>query len=157
MIFTAAAAEPDPSKGSVSYRIGKLEGDLGFMAFHRTHPRISLTPKGKRLWHASQVASGQLDKEISDLRGDEPGNLSTGLPTYFASRRPSPRLTTFIENNPGVGLRIEPLNPIGDLKGRGVDMAVLWGNGTWPGVECELLFTCPAVPTANLDVAARIA
>ena len=51
---------------------------------------MSLTAKGKRLWHASQVALGQLDKEISDLRGDEPGNLSIGLLTYFSSRWLSP-------------------------------------------------------------------
>ena len=41
--FTAVAAELNRSKGSVGYQIGKLEADLGFMVFHRHHPRISLT------------------------------------------------------------------------------------------------------------------
>lgn len=155
--FTAAASELNQSKGALSYQISKLETDLGFKVFAREHRRISLTSKGKKLWHASQVALGQLDKEISELREEGPGRIAIGMPTYFSSRWLSPRLMRFIESHPGVGLRIEPMDDLVDLRASDVDVAICWGKGDWTDLDFELLFRCPAAPTANPEVARKIA
>lgn len=157
MSFTAAATELNQSKGSVSYQIGKLEADLGFQLFHRHHPRISLTKKGERLWHASQSALSQLDREISELRGEGPGSVSIGMQTYVLSRWLSPRLTGFVEAHPGVALRIEPVNSLDDIDRSDADMIIVWGNESWFRRGCELLFSCPAVPTASPALAQEIA
>ena len=99
--FTAAAEELSQSKGSVSYQIAKLETDLGFSVFQREGSQISLTSRGEHLWHASQVALGQLDKEISDLQSDgAPGQIAVAMLTYFFSRWLSPRLVSFMEQHP---------------------------------------------------------
>lgn len=156
MSFTAAAAELNQSKGSISYQIGKLEADLGFKVFARAHSRVSLTSKGRRLWHASQTGFAQLDKEISELRDEGHGRVSIGMQTYFSSRWLSPRLMRFIESRPGVGLRIEPVHDLVDLIESEIDIGVLWGDGDWPELECELLFRCPAAPTASPKLACEI-
>jgi len=147
--MTKAADEVHQSKGSISYQVGKLEADLGFRLFERAHATLELTEEGRRLWHVSQTALSQIDREIEDLRGTTSGAVTIGALTYFSSRWLSPRLTRFFEANPGISLRIEPLNSVDMMRSLKIDMAVLWGIGGWEGHKSELLLSLPAVPTAN--------
>lgn len=155
--MTMAAAQLNRSKGSVSYQISKLEAELGFPLFDRVNARLSLTEAGRRLWHVSQSALGQIDREVADLRGGAPDGVVVGMLTYFSARWLSPRLTRFFEANPGTSLRIEPVSSIDALRTLQVDMAILWGVGDWQDVQSELLFPCPAVPTGNPKVAEAVA
>ena len=154
--MTRAAEELHQSKGSISYQVGKLEAELGFRLFERAHARLELSEEGRRLWHVSQTALNQIDREIEDLRGSASGAVTIGALTYFSSRWLSPRLTRFFEANPGISLRIEPINSVGMLRNVRVDMAILWGIGDWEGHKSELLLSLPAVPTANRAVAEQV-
>ena len=154
--MTKAADEMHQSKGSISYQVGKLEAELGLRLFERAHAKLELTEEGRRLWHVSQTALSQIDREIEDLRGTTAGAVTVGALTYFSSRWLSPRLTRFFEANPGISLRIEPINSVEMLRSVRVDMAVLWGIGGWEGYKCELLLSLPAVPTANHAVAEQV-
>lgn len=154
--MTKAADEVHQSKGSISYQVGKLEADLGFRLFERAHATLELTEEGRRLWHVSQTALSQIDREIEDLRGTTSGAVTIGALTYFSSRWLSPRLTRFFEANPGISLRIEPLNSVDMMRSLKIDMAVLWGIGGWEGHKSELLLSLPAVPTANRVLAEQI-
>ena len=154
--MTRAADELHQSKGSISYQVGKLEAELGLRLFERAHAKLELTEEGRRLWHVSQTALSQIDREIEDLRGTAAGAVTVGALTYFSSRWLSPRLTRFFEANPGISLRIEPINSVEMLRSVRVDMAVLWGIGGWEGHKCELLLSLPAVPTANHAVAEQV-
>jgi DNA-binding transcriptional LysR family regulator len=82
--------------------------------------------------------------------------VTVGALTYFSSRWLSPRLTRFFEANPGISLRIEPLNSVDMMRSVKVDMAILWGIGGWEGHKSELLLPLPAVPTANRAVAEQV-
>jgi len=155
--FTAAAEELNLTKGAVSYQVNRLERDLGFPVFTRRHRGIALTEKGKRLWHASQVAFRDLDREIAGLREEAPGRITIGLSTYFASRWLSPRLMTFIAGHPGIGLRLQPLVDLIDLRTQHIDMAIRWGKGEWTDLEIEPLLPCPAFPAAGAAIAERVA
>ena len=154
--MTKAADEVHQSKGSISYQVGKLEADLGFRLFERAHATLELTEEGRRLWHVSQTALSQIDREIEDLRGTASGAVTIGALTYFSSRWLSPRLTRFFEANPGISLRIEPLNSVDMMRSLKIDMAVLWGIGGWEGHKSELLLSLPAVPTANRVLAEQV-
>ena len=154
--MTKAADEVHQSKGSISYQVGKLEADLGFRLFERAHAKLELTEEGHRLWHVSQTALSQIDREIEDLRGTTSGAVTIGALTYFSSRWLSPRLTRFFEANPGISLRIEPLNSVDMMRSLKIDMAVLWGIGGWEGHKSELLLSLPAVPTANRVLAEQV-
>ena len=154
--MTNAADEVHQSKGSISYQVGKLEADLGFRLFERAHATLELTEEGRRLWHVSQTALSQIDREIEDLRGTTSGAVTIGALTYFSSRWLSPRLTRFFEANPGISLRIEPLNSVDMMRSLKIDMAVLWGIGGWEGHKSELLLSLPAVPTANRVLAEQV-
>ena len=154
--MTKAADEVHQSKGSISYQVGKLEANLGFRLFERAHATLELTEEGRRLWHVSQTALSQIDREIEDLRGTTSGAVTIGALTYFSSRWLSPRLTRFFEANPGISLRIEPLNSVDMMRSLKIDMAVLWGIGGWEGHKSELLLSLPAVPTANRVLAEQV-
>lgn len=154
--MTRAADEVHQSKGSISYQVGKLEAELGFRLFERAHAKLELTEEGRRLWHVSQTALGQIDREIENLRGPATGAVTVGALTYFSSRWLSPRLTRFFETNPGISLRIEPLNSVDTIRSVKVDMAILWGMGGWKEHKSELLMSLPAVPTANRAIAEQV-
>ena len=154
--MTKAADEVHQSKGSISYQINKLEAELGFRLFERAHAKLELTEEGRRLWHVSQTAMSQIDREIEDLRGTASGAVTIGALTYFSSRWLSPRLTRFFEANPGISLRIEPINSVDMMRSVKVDMAILWGIDGWEGHKSELLLSLPAVPTASRAVAEQV-
>ena len=154
--ITAAAEALHQSKGAISYQIGKLESDLGFRLFERANARLTLTEPGRRLWHVSQAALGQIDLEIADLRGAASDTVTVAMLTYFSSRWLSPRLTRFFESHPGVSLRIEPISSIEMLDSVDADFAILWGIGAWSGIESELLLPRPAVPVASPELAATV-
>ena len=153
--ITGAAKALHQSKGAISYQIRKLERDLGFRLFDRANARLTLTDPGRRLWHVSQSALGQIDQEIADLRGAASDSVTVAMLTYFSSRWLSSRLTKYFEGHPGVSLRIEPVSSIEMLDSVNADFAILWGIGAWPGIDSELLLPCPAVPTASPDLAAQ--
>jgi len=154
--FTDAGRELNVTKGAISYQIGRLENQLGFAVFDRQHRRIVLTEKGVKLWHASQAAFGDLDRQIAELKDAGPARITVGMSTYFASRWLSPRLMHFITDHPSVGLRLQPLVDLIDLGAQDIDMAIRWGRGQWSDVEIEPLLPCPAFVTAGPDIARRV-
>jgi LysR family glycine cleavage system transcriptional activator len=154
--ITAAAAELNLSKGSVSYQLRKLEEELGFQLFERKRQRLVITLRGEKLWRSSELALGQLQREIRELQRDEPDRLTIGALTYFFSRWLSSRLMTFMEANPNIAVRVEPITGVDDIGRSDIDVAICWGSEHTNDTGKELLFDCPARPTANAAVAARV-
>lgn len=147
--FTSAAEELNLTKGAVSQQIARLEEELGFAVFLRRHRGIELTAKGKRLWHVSQSAFHDLEREIAGLREEDPSRITIGLSTYFASRWLSPRLMRFMAEHPRIALRLQPLVELIDLRSANIDLAIRWGRGDWTDLRIEKLFACPAFPTVG--------
>ena len=112
---TAAAQELNLSKASVSYQIRKLEDELGFTVFDRKGQRLHISPKGEKLMHSAQLAFGQLDRGIRELKEAAPEMITIGALTYFFSRWLSSRLMLFMEANPSIAVRVEPIIGIDDL------------------------------------------
>ncbi len=154
--FTKAAAELNLTKGAVSYQVARLEQALGFSVFQRRQRGLQLTEKGRRLWHVSEVAFRDLEREIAELREAVPGRITIGMSTYFASRWLSPRLMTFTAKYPKIGLRLQPMVNLLDLGAHQIDLAIRWGKGDWTDLEIEPLFACPAFPTAGASIKRQI-
>ena len=153
--ISAAALGLNLSKASVSYQIRKLEDDLGFRLFERQRQRLHITAKGEKLMHSAQLALGQLDRDIRQLQ-ETPNLITIGALTYFFSRWLSSRLMSFMEANPSIAVRVEPITGIDDLAQSDIDVAICWGMGEWTGFEHSLLFECPARPTANASITSRV-
>lgn len=154
MSFTRAAEALHMTKGAVSYQIKRLEQELGFSVFDRHHGGVTLTPKGRKLWHTSQASFQQLEQEINRLRGFHHQGITIGMSTYFASRWLSPRLMRFTSTHPQVGLKLQPATGVIDLEKEDIDLVIRWGDGKWHDMTIEPLFNCPAIVTAGKEIAA---
>ena len=156
--FTAAADGLNLSKGAVSYQISQLENELVFKVFDRQKRGIFLTEQGRQLLHLAETSLGDLERQIERIRKDTNRNITIGMSTYFASRWLSPKLMHFMANYEDIGLRIQPLVDLIDLRRVDIDMAIRWGKGDWtdPNTTIESLFSCPAMLTAGIAVYDRI-
>jgi DNA-binding transcriptional LysR family regulator len=154
----AAADELNLTKGAVSYQIQQLEGELGFRVFSRAKRNLGLTEKGSALLQEAKPLFDGVEREIVNLRQRNTERVTIGMATYFASRWLSPRLMHFITEHPDIGLRIQPLIDLMDLRSNELDLAVRWGKGDWyeEDFEVELIFPCPAMLTASHDIGLQI-
>ncbi len=156
MSFTQAAGELHLTKGAVSYQIKHLEEELGFPLFTRAHGGVQLTNKGREVWHASQLSLDALESELEQITNHNSHQITIGMTTYFASRWLSPRLMGFTNQFPEIGLRLQPTVGEIDIIEENIHMQVRWGNGSWTDLETELLFACPAIPTAGQSLIEKI-
>jgi len=154
----AAAEELNLTKGAISYQIQQLEAGLGFDVFSRSKRKLSLTDKGSDLLQVSRALFDNVEREIVALRQQNSDRITIGMATYFASRWLSPRLMHFITEHPEIGLRIQPLVDLMDLRANDLDLAVRWGKGDWDDetLEIELIFPCPALLTASREIGDQI-
>jgi DNA-binding transcriptional LysR family regulator len=153
-----AALELNLSKGAVSYQVRQLEAELGFVVFSRSKRSLALTEQGHDLLqHCARLFDG-VERRIGDLRHHQHQRITIGMATYFASRWLSPRLMRFITEHADIGLRIQPLVDLTDLRSNELDLAVRWGKGGWreQDYQVEQIFACPALLTAGPEIGRRI-
>ncbi len=153
-----AAQELNLTKGAISYQVQQLEVELGFDVFSRSKRNLGLTEKGSDLLQVSRALFDNVEREIVDLRQQNSARITIGMATYFASRWLSPRLMHFITAHPDIGLRIQPLIDLLNLRANELDLAVRWGKGDWDDkeFELELIFPCPAMLTASHAIGHQI-
>ena len=154
--ITSAASSLNLSKGSVSYQIRKLEQQLRFQLFERKNQRLIITHKGQKLLESTELALGQLDRDIRRLQSEAPKMITIGALTYFFSRWLSSRLMGFMEANPNIAVRVEPITGITNLARSDIDVAIYWGIAEQSGLTQKRLLHCPAKPTANSTIAAKV-
>jgi len=153
-----AARELNLSKGAVSYQVRQLESDLGFPVFSRSRRNLVLTEQGIDLMQLCGRLFDGVERKVVELRQQDRQRITIGMATYFASRWLSPRLMHFITEHAEIGLRIQPLVDLMDLRQNELDLAVRWGKGAWQEAdhEVELIFACPAMLTASAEVGKQI-
>ena len=154
--ITSAASTLNLSKGSVSYQIRKLEQQLRFQLFERKNQRLIITHKGQKLLECSELALGQLDRDIRRLQSEAPKMITIGALTYFFSRWLSSRLMNFMEANPNIAVRVEPITGISNLARSDIDVAIYWGIAEQSDLTRKRLLHCPAKPTGNSTIAAKV-
>jgi len=136
--FTKAAAELHVTQAAVSHQLRALEEQLGIKLFQRSTRRLSLTPAGQRLLPAVSDAFETLSRAVADIgRGEH--LLSVTTTPSFGARWLAPRLGRFATSNPDIDLSVRHSTAVLDLAREGLDFAIRWGKGHWPGVVSELI------------------
>ena len=158
MNMGAAADELSLSKGAVSYQVRQLEAELGFAVFSRAGRGLGLTQEGRELLRLCDGLFDSVERGIEGLRQASQPRITIGMATYFASPWLSPRLMRFITEHPEIGLLIQPLVDLTDLRRDELDLAVRWGKGQWREAEYEIerIFRCPALLSASAGTGRRI-
>ncbi len=148
--FAAAGAALNVSHAAVSQRVRSLEAELGVALLDREGRRAVPTPEGASLAAALEVAFGTIRRAVDELTGaDAARPLQVTATPAFAMRWLMPRLSEFRLEHPEVELMVNPTTQIIAPEPGGIDVAIRYGQGPWPGLESELL-----MPTTYVMVGA---
>jgi len=141
MNFTRAADELSVTQSAVSRQIQLLEEHLGTALFQRQARGLRLTREGERLHRAVTMGLEHIANVAADIRRQRgPGELTVATSVAFASYWLMARIAKFRAAHPEIELRLVAASPVYDLAAAGIDLAVRYGLGEWPGVEAERLF-----------------
>ena len=148
--FTHAAAEMNVTHGAVSQRIKRLEEHLGMSLFRRSGRRMLLTAEGRLLLERVRNAMGEIAEGVEAIRSGKGDRILTisvvpGFATYWLL----PRLASFIETHPDIEVNVRATFSLADFTRDGVDMAVRFGPGKWPGVKSIKLYDEELIPVCS--------
>lgn len=145
--FTRAAVELHVTQAAISHQVKSLEKRLGHRLFKRMTRRLMLTDEAQALLPVVQDSFDAIAGAVARLsESSRHGTLNVMLRPFFAARWLSHRLSRFWDLHPDIGLRLHHSGEAVDLAKASVDMAVRWGRGDWPNVECELLLPAKVAP-----------
>lgn len=144
--FAAAAAELHLTASAVSHRIKALEAQLGLMLFERMTRKVRLTPAGRAYAAAVADALAILREATHRLAAEANRPLIVSVTPLFGARWLLPRLARFEAAHPGLPVRLISTSRLADFVGDGVDCAVRYGRGAWPGLAAHRLMTLDYVP-----------
>jgi LysR family glycine cleavage system transcriptional activator len=148
--FTRAGEVLNVSHAAVSQQVRALEERLGVALLPRDGRRGALTPEGERLAAALDAGFGGIARAVDELTGADAWRpLQVTTTSAFAMNWLMPRLSAFRHEHPDVELMLNPTAELVPLAHGGVDVAIRFGRGRWPGLVAELL-----VPTSMVLVGA---
>ena len=148
--FTYAASELGVTQSAVSRQVRFLEETLGVRLFHRLHRSIDLTSEGQALYmvvaESMQKIAGVFDRLVT---GTEQRELVLASTAAFSQFRLLPRLAKLKKLDPPLQLRLSTDMFTADLRHVEVDVAVRYGDGTWPDGTSTLLFDVEVFPVCS--------
>ncbi|MEM7403719.1 MAG: transcriptional regulator GcvA [Pseudomonadota bacterium] len=148
--FTKAAHELHVTQAAISHQVKGLEQHLGVKLFRRLTRRLLLTDEAQSLLPVVQQSFDNISAAAERLSAaSRHGALDVMLRPFFAARWLSHRLNRFWAEYPGITLRLHHSTGAPDLARSEVDVAVRWGLGNWPQVECELLLPAKVAPVCG--------
>ena len=148
--LSAAARELNVTHAAIAQHVRALETRFGRALLERDGQRMAATEAGAAL--AGPLGEGftRIHEAIRDLDDrDLARPLRVALTPSFGANWLMPRLGRFWESHPGIELELIPSAGLADLRRDGIDLAIRYGRGSWPGVESEVL-----MPAGHVAVAA---
>lgn len=147
---TAAARELQLTQSAVSRQIRLLEEQLGADLFVRERQTIRLTLAGESYVREIREALKRISAASLNLRANpEGGSLNLAILPTFGTRWLAPRLSSFLQSNPGVTVNLTTrLQPF-DFRLESIDAAIYFGMPHWPGAELTLLMHETVMPVCS--------
>ncbi|MER8593891.1 transcriptional regulator GcvA [Mesorhizobium sp. M1182] len=138
--FSKAAEELHVTHGAISRAIKNLEDQLGVQLFERGTRSVSLTAVGEPYARAVREALAQLATATAAATARySSSTLNVSTSDGFAGRWLVPRLYRFHRAHGDVDVRVSTSGKLTNFLGDGIDVAVRYGNGNYPGLTSEFL------------------
>ena len=148
--FSRAAAELNVTPAAVSHQVKALEEYLGTPLFRRLTRAVVLTEAGQAGVPALRQGFAKLGEAADLLRADETaGALTVSVAPSFGAKWLVPRLDRFAAAHPDIDIRIDASMAPADFARDGIDVAVRFGHGVYPGLHVEKLFDEEVVPVCT--------
>ncbi|WP_246116681.1 LysR substrate-binding domain-containing protein [Denitrobaculum tricleocarpae] len=148
--FTRAAAELFVTQGAISRQVKNLEDYFGVKLFSRGTNSLNLTDAGHRLAPSVTAALSSLDQAAQVLLTDKSVLRLQVMPTY-AVRWLMPRLPDFAQVHPAIDVRVTITLHPDQLDTDSFDVAILYGDGVWPGTQSTCLSQECLAPVVAAD------
>ncbi len=147
--FTNAAQEMHMTQSAISKQVAQLEEMLNIALFYRTPQRISLTPAGKTYYLEVLNILKHIEVATTNLMSHSDNAEMLKISSYptLCSRWLIPALSGFSQAYPLINLDISEQTGPFFSEDQNVDVAFLYGDGIWGGMEAVKLFDeyCVAV------------
>jgi LysR family glycine cleavage system transcriptional activator len=148
--LTKAAAALSLTHGAISHQIKALERELGVALVERAGRGIRLTDDGERFASRVRSAFAELAAALDDIAARaNPRQLRVSVVPSFAARWLLPRIGRFLAAHPDVDLDVRAAIAYIDFRHDDADMAIRYGEGSWPGVAAEHLFDDTFFPVCS--------
>lgn len=146
--FTRAAEELHVTHGAVSRLVKELEDYLGWPVFERRPRGLELTATGRQLAYTTGRVFDELRRTVADLRINERRRnvITVSTVSSLAARWLVPRIAAYQAQHAGTEIRIATSKYLADFRRDGVDVALRYGRGPWPGTYSERLFDSSVFP-----------
>jgi LysR family transcriptional regulator of beta-lactamase len=156
--FTRAGLELKVTQAAVSQQVRMLEEWLGVPLFKRLPRGLGMTDEARALFPVLSDAFGRIETVLKQFEGGRFHQVLTiGVVGTFAIGWLMPRLKSFRETHPFLELRLLTNNNLVDLAAEGLDFAIRFGDGKWPGTDNALLLDAPHAVLCSPDIARRLA
>lgn len=148
--FTAAANELNLSQAAISQQIRQLEDRLGVKLFDRAHRAVSLTSAGREYQHTVAALLNTLASATSEIQYAETRpKLTVAADRAAANFLLMPHVDDFAKRYPDISLRIISSDNLTECLAPDVDVAIVHGDGNWPGFTSRLLFREQVYPVCS--------
>jgi LysR family transcriptional regulator, glycine cleavage system transcriptional activator len=155
--ITSAAEELGVTPGAVSQSVKALEDYLGRTLFSRTPRGLVMSDAAAAGLPALSEGFDRLAEGARLLSGPERGGrLTVSVAPSFAQKWVAPRLADFAAEHPDVDVQIHAAMSLANFEAEGVDLAIRYGAGRWPGLDIKLLFHEEVMPVCAHGLAGEI-
>ena len=134
--YSRAAAALNISHAAVSQQVKALEARLGVTLVVREGRGVKLSSQGAVLARHLTAGLAAIREGVEALTGaDLSRPIQVTMSPAFADCWLMPRLTDFQRHHPDVTLMLNPTAEVIELTPGGIDLAIRFGRGKWPGLE----------------------
>jgi LysR family transcriptional regulator, glycine cleavage system transcriptional activator len=148
--FTRAADEMGVTPAAISHQIKELEDQIGVALFTRTSRSMALTREGEILSSAAAESLDTLSRAVKRIKRLENRKvLKVSASPSIAAKWLVPRLDRFLDQAPGAEVRVDVSTTALDFERDDVDIAIRFGQGRYPGLKSDLLFTDKIFPVCS--------
>ncbi|MGF7146484.1 LysR family glycine cleavage system transcriptional activator [Sphingomonas zeicaulis] len=148
--FKQAADELAVTPTAISHQIRTLEAHIATRLFDRRVRKVVLTEAGQLLYPVLRDGFDAFDAALGGLaQQNRRGRVTISATTAFTAHWLVPRIARFQQAHPGIELRLQSSEDVAALGAGGVDIAIRYGRGPYPGLAAEPLFADRFAPVAS--------
>ena len=148
--FSKAADELHVTHGAVSRAVRHLEDHLGVKLFKRSVRAVNLTATGAAYAASVRDVLGRLAAATAVIMDQQSmGVLNISTLDSFAAKWLIPRLFRFRQAHGDIDVRLATSVKLADFVNDGIDIAIRYGSGRYPGVKAELLMREEVFPVCS--------
>jgi LysR family transcriptional regulator, glycine cleavage system transcriptional activator len=147
--FLKAADELAITPGAVSRQIKGLEAELEIRLFDRFNRAVRLTEAGEQLAAGVRQGLRTLQAAVDAVRSRRDAPLVVSVIHSIAAKWLAPRLHVFQQRHPDVRILVDASDQAVDLARDGIDIALRFGPGPYPGLDAVKMISTSLVPVCS--------